>query len=58
MALPMDNFLLLSIVNTKLRDCYSNLDALCDDLDEDKNVIISRLSSVGYSYDEDVNQFV
>ena len=58
MALPMDNFLLLSVVNTKLRDCYSNLDALCDDLDEDKNDIISRLSSVGYSYDETVNQFV
>ncbi|MDE5604929.1 MAG: DUF4250 domain-containing protein [Eubacterium sp.] len=58
MALPMDNFLLLSVVNTKLRDRYSNLDALCDDLDEDKNDIISRLSSVGYSYDENVNQFV
>ncbi|MDE6110413.1 MAG: DUF4250 domain-containing protein [Eubacterium sp.] len=58
MALPMDNFLLLSVVNTKLRDCYSNLDALCDDLDEDKNDIISRLSSVGYAYDENVNQFV
>lgn len=58
MTLPMDNFLLLSVVNTKLRDCYSNLDALCDDLDEDKNDIISRLSSVGYSYDENVNQFV
>lgn len=58
MALPMDNFLLLSVVNTKLRDQYSNLDALCDDLDEDKNDIISRLSSVGYSYDENVNQFV
>ena len=58
MSLPMDNFLLLSVVNTKLRDCYSNLDALCDDLNEDKNDIISRLSSVGYSYDETVNQFV
>ena len=58
MSLPMDNFLLLSVVNTKLRDQYSNLDALCDDLDEDKNAIISRLSSVGYSYDENVNQFV
>ena len=58
MALPKDNFLLLSVVNTKLRDCYSNLDALCDDLDEDKNDIISRLSSVGYAYDENVNQFV
>ena len=58
MALPMDNFLLLSVVNTKLRDCYSSLDALCDDLDADKSDIISRLSSVGYSYDETVNQFV
>ncbi|MDE5671048.1 MAG: DUF4250 domain-containing protein [Eubacterium sp.] len=58
MALPMDNFLLLSVINTKLRDHYSDLDALCDDLDEDKNDIISRLSSVGYSYDENVNQFV
>lgn len=58
MALPKDNFLLLSVINTKLRDCYSNLDALCNDLDEDKNDIISRLSSVGYFYDENVNQFV
>lgn len=58
MALPMDNFLLLSVLNTKLRDHYSDLDALCDDLDEDKNDIISRLSSVGYAYDENVNQFV
>lgn len=58
MSLPMDNFLLLSVVNTKLRDQYSGLDALCDDLDEDKNDIISRLSSVGYAYDENINQFV
>lgn len=58
MALPKDNFLLLSVINTKLRDNYSNLEALCDDLDEDKNDVISRLSSVGYSYDEDLNQFV
>lgn len=58
MALPMDDFLLLSVVNTKLRDNYSNLDALCDDLDEDKIDIISRLSPLGYSYDENVNQFV
>ena len=58
MALPKDNFLLLSVINTKLRDCYSNLDALCNDLDEDRNDIISRLSSVGYAYVENINQFV
>ena len=41
MALPKDNFLLLSVINTKLRDFYSNLDALCEDLNEDKTDIIS-----------------
>ena len=33
MPLPKDPVLLLSVVNMKLRDFYSNLDALCDDLD-------------------------
>ncbi|MEZ3421555.1 MAG: DUF4250 domain-containing protein [Eubacterium sp.] len=58
MALPKDNFLLLSVINTKLRDCYAGLDALCEDLNEDKTELIARLSSVGYSYDESLNQFV
>ena len=30
-GLPKDPMLLLSVVNTKLRDYYHNLDALCDD---------------------------
>lgn len=58
MALPKDTILLLSVINTKLRDCYSSLDALCDDLDEDKNDIITRLSAAGYEYNEDINQFI
>ena len=40
MALPKDPFILLSMINMKLRDSYSSLDALCDDMDEDKNEII------------------
>ena len=32
MALPKDPIMLLSVVNMKLRDTYSSLDALCDDL--------------------------
>ena len=56
MALPMDNFLLLSVVNTKLRDYYINLDALCDELDEDKSNIISRLASVGYGKSVCINE--
>lgn len=58
MALPKDPILLLSVVNMKLRDFYSSLDALCDDLDEDKNEITARLSAAGYEYNEDLNQFV
>ena len=58
MALPKDPILLLSVVNMKLRDFYSSLDSLCDDMDEDKNEITERLSAAGYTYDEDSNQFV
>ena len=58
MALPKDSILLLSVVNMKLRDFYSSFDALCDDLDEDKNEITARLSAAGYTYDEEINQFV
>ena len=55
--LPKDNFMLLSVINLKLRDFYSSLDSLCEDLDEDKLEIITRLESIGYTYDESQNQF-
>ena len=42
----------------KLRDTYSSLDALCDDLDESRADIEKTLSSAGYAYNESVNQFV
>ncbi len=55
--MPKDPFILLSMINMKLRDSYSSLDALCDDMDEDKNEIISILSSAGFEYDENTNSF-
>lgn len=58
MALSKNPFVLLSIVNTKLRDFYSNLDELCDDLDEDKIEITNILESIGYVYNERNNQFI
>ncbi len=58
MALPGDPILLLSFLNMKLRDFYPSLDALCDDLDEDKTAICAKLSAVGYEYDPQRNQFV
>ena len=58
MALPGDPILLLSFLNMKLRDFYPSLDALCDDLGEDKTAICAKLSAVGYEYDPQRNQFV
>lgn len=56
--LPKDPFILLSVVNTKLRDQYSSLDALCDDLDEDKARLVQTLAGVGYTYFPEKNQFI
>ena len=58
MALPNDPLLLMSVVNTKLRDFYPTLDALCDDLNEDRAALETKLAAVGYYYDGARNQFV
>ena len=55
--LPKDPMLLLSVVNMKLRDAYDSLDALCEDLDEDRAVLEEKLSAAGFTYDEKTNQF-
>lgn len=57
MFIPDDDFLLLSIVNTKLRDSYSSLTELCEEEGADINEIISRLAAIGYSYEEKLNSF-
>jgi hypothetical protein len=53
-----DPNLLLSIVNTKLRDKYKSLDDLCDYEDMDKEKIIESLGSIGYIYNEERNTFI
>lgn len=58
MSIPKDPAILLSFINTKLRDYYPSLDALCDDLEVDKKEIISKCSLIGYQYNCDRNQFV
>ena len=58
MALPSDPIMLLSVVNLKLRDFYPSLDALCDDMDADKDALCKTLSAVGYAYDAARNQFI
>ena len=56
--LPKDPMLLLSVVNTKLRDYYSSLEALCEDLNVEQEVLINTLKGIDYEYDESRHQFV
>ena len=56
--LPNDPVILLSVINTKLRDYYSSLDALCEDLNVQKEDVVKKLSQIGYEYKDERNQFV
>jgi len=57
MSLPKDPIILLSYINTKLRDNYSSLDEMCEDLDYNKNQILSALGSIDYCYVLELNRF-
>ena len=53
----MDPNILISIINMKLRDYYSNLIVLCEDMELNKEIIQHKLNSIGYYYLETQNQF-
>lgn len=55
--LPKDPFILLSYINTQLRDNYDSLESLCSDKDEDMEAIEKTLDSIGYRYDNSSNSF-
>ena len=57
-GLPGDPVMLLSVVNTKLRDHYHNLNVLCGDMNVTKEEIESKLNAIDYFYDSNRNQFV
>jgi hypothetical protein len=58
MDLPQDPVMLLSYVNTQLRDHYSSLDELCASLSADREALIAKLGSIDYEYDAELNAFV
>lgn len=58
MDIPQDPIILLSYVNTKLRDQFATLEEFCDTYDVEEDYIRDILSSVDYQYDEITNQFV
>ena len=56
--LPQDPVILLSYVNTQLRDHYTSLDDLCKSLSADRQAVEETLAKIDYTYDEGTNQFV
>jgi len=57
MNIDIPSQLLVSILNTKLRNDYESLESLCDDLDVNQDDIIGKLAKDGYIYDDALNQF-
>ncbi len=55
--IPSDPMMMLSFLNMKLRDFYSNLDELCNALDVDKEVILKKMADAGFEYNEELNKF-
>ena len=58
MMLPKDPVILLSVVNTKLRDEFDHLEDLCSALDVDAAVLTETLAALDYHYNSDKNQFI
>ena len=56
--IPKDPNMLLSYVNLKLRDFYSDFEALCDDLDISTSETEEKLNNIGYFYNKEKNQFI
>lgn len=54
--LPQDGYILLSLANTFLRD-KGSLEDFCAEYDCEEEEILSRLSELGYKYNEDENAF-
>ena len=57
MKLPEDPMMLYSFINLKLRDFYPSLDALCEDMNVEKEVIVRTLKRVGFEYNPERNRF-
>lgn len=56
--IPKDPVMLLSYMNTQLRDFYGSLDAFCEDKNADRKELEEKLASIDYMYDPAANQFV
>ena len=57
MSLPKDPMILLSFVNTKLRDEFNDLEEFCKEEDISIESLKEQLESIGFQYNETINQF-
>ena len=57
MNLPKDPMILLSFVNTKLRDEFTDLEEFCKEEDISIESLKEQLESIGFQYNETIRQF-
>ncbi len=57
MNLPNDPVILLSYVNTLLRDDYPSFEEMCKSLCVSGEEITDKLKTIGYTYDSNSNSF-
>lgn len=55
--LPQDPAILMSYINTMLRDHYTSLDELCEDLGIDREELVAKLAQAGFEYNASFNKF-
>ena len=58
MTFPKDPVMLLSMINTYLRDQYASMEELCAACSVQKKDVDEKLKSIDYRYDPEQNQYV
>ncbi len=56
--LPNDPMMLLSFVNTRMRDDKLSLEELCKQFDVETKEIEEKLDKIGYTYNNDLKKFL
>ena len=56
--IPNDPVMLLSFVNTQLRDYFTTLDLFCENFNVDRSELEDKLKSIDYEYNAATNQFI
>lgn len=58
MELPKNEAMLLSYVNTQLRDKYKSLEKFCKAAGVEEEYIRKKLEKIDYRYDAELNKFI